>query len=271
MPELPEVETTRRGIMNAVVGATVTGVAVRVPKLRWAIPEDLGQKVIGLSIQQIIRRAKYLLFDFGSGWLIVHLGMTGSLRVLKHDEPVRQHEHFDLVLDNGFLLRLRDSRRFGAVLWWDGALEHHPLLRKLGPEPLSDDFSVKSWRNATVRRAQAVKLALMDQQVVVGVGNIYANEALFRAGIAPSRAANSLSEAEVGRLVDEVKAVLREAIAAGGSTLRDYVGGDGAAGYFQQYYWAYARAGEACRRCGGLIEQVRQGQRSTFFCRDCQR
>lgn len=276
MPELPEVETTRRGVEPPVSGACISEVVVRNARLRWPVPDDLAAVLCGGRIAGVQRRAKYLLFDIqaggrGSGWLIVHLGMTGSLRVLPQGTLPRLHEHVDVVLDNGLLLRLRDPRRFGAVLWWPGDVALHPLLRRLGPEPLSSEFSAASWSGAVARRASAVKLALMDQAVVVGVGNIYANEALFRARIHPQRAANTLSAVEVGRLVQEVKAVLTEAIAAGGSTLRDYVGGDGAAGYFQQNYWVYGRDGEQCRACGGLVEIMRQGQRSTFLCRICQR
>lgn len=276
MPELPEVETTRRGVEPSISGACISEVVVRNARLRWPVPEDLAAVLRGRRIASVQRRAKYLLFDIhagehASGWLIVHLGMTGSLRVLPQVTPPRLHEHVDVVLDNGLLLRLRDPRRFGAVLWWPGDVTLHPLLSRLGPEPLSPDFSAASWSVAVLRRASAVKLALMDQAVVVGVGNIYSNEALFRSRIHPQRAANTLSAAEVERLVQEVKAVLAEAIAAGGSTLRDYVGGDGAAGYFQQNYWVYGRDGEVCRACGGLVEIMRQGQRSTFLCRVCQR
>lgn len=276
MPELPEVETTRRGIEAAVHGVSVESVLVRESRLRWPVPDDLPQRMQGAQIRSLQRRAKYLLFDVltatgEAGWLIVHLGMTGSLRVLPVGTPVRPHEHVDVLLQGGVLLRLRDPRRFGAVLWWPGDYRQHPLLRHLGPEPLSPAFDSDWWRTATARRQQAVKLVLMDQAVVVGVGNIYANEALFRAGIRPQRPAASLSPHESERLVAEVKAVLTEAIAAGGSTLRDYVGGDGAAGWFQQQYWVYGRAGDVCRACGGLVEVQRLGQRSTFFCVHCQR
>lgn len=275
MPELPEVETTRRGVAPSITGACVTQVVVRNARLRWPVPEDLAALLCGRRVAGVQRRAKYLLFDIqegarASGWLIVHLGMSGSLRLLPQSTPPRPHEHVDVVLDNGLLLRLRDPRRFGAVLWWPGDASLHPLLCRLGPEPLSPAFNAAGWSGAVARRGSAVKLALMDQTVVVGVGNIYANEALFRARIHPLRPANTLLATEVERLVQEVKAVLTEAIAAGGSTLRDYVGGDGAAGYFQQNYWVYGRAGEACRACGGLIEIMRQGQRSTFACRTCQ-
>lgn len=271
MPELPEVETTRAGVAPLVSGAQILDVTIRTPKLRWPIPSDLGTKLIGQTIHSIQRRAKYLLLDIGNGWLIIHLGMSGSLRLVRHGTPAVLHEHVDIILDNGYLLRLRDPRRFGAVLWWEGDITQHPLLNKLGPEPLTADFTSASWQKATSKQNRAVKLALMDQAVVVGVGNIYANEALFRSGILPTRAANQLTKPEIERLIAEVKLVLTEAIAAGGSTLRDYVGGDGHAGYFQQNYWAYGRAEEPCRRCGGLIESIRQGQRATFFCRSCQR
>lgn len=275
MPELPEVETTRRGIAAAVSGATIEQVVVRNGRLRWPVPEDLPEQLAGARIQSLQRRAKYLLFDVlradgRPGWLIVHLGMTGSLRILAAQVPARPHEHVDLVLATGQLLRLRDPRRFGAVLWWEGDIRQHALLRHLGPEPLSDQFNAEWWQQKTRQRRQAVKLVLMDQEVVVGVGNIYANEALFRAGILPQRLASSLRPSEVQRLLDEVRAVLQEAIAAGGSTLRDYVGGDGAAGYFQQNYFVYGRADEPCRRCGALLALQRLGGRSTFYCTHCQ-
>ena len=270
MPELPEVETTRAGVAPLVQGAKVLEVIVRTPKLRWPIPENLAQQLQNCTIVTVDRRAKYLLFDAGKGWLIIHLGMSGSLRLVRHGTPLVAHEHVDFVLDNGYLLRYRDPRRFGAVLWWPGSVTQHPLLSKLGPEPLSTAFNEDAWQQAVAKQGRGVKLALMDQAVVVGVGNIYANEALFRAGILPSRAANSRQAAEVARLIAEVKQVLIEAIAAGGSTLRDYVGGDGNAGYFQQNYWVYGRGGEVCRRCGGLVELQRQGQRATYFCRACQ-
>lgn len=271
MPELPEVETTRAGVAPLISGTQILDVMIRTPKLRWPIPIDLGEKLIGQTIKSIQRRAKYLLLEVGQGWLIVHLGMSGSLRLVRHGTPAIAHEHVDVILDNGYQLRLRDPRRFGAVLWWDGDITQHPLLSKLGPEPLTEDFNAETWKKATAKQNRAVKLALMDQAVVVGVGNIYANEALFRAAILPTRAANQLKAQEIDHLVAEVKLVLTEAIAAGGSTLRDYVGGDGNAGYFQQKYWAYGRAEEPCRRCGSLIESIRQGQRATFFCRSCQR
>ncbi|MCK9201546.1 MAG: bifunctional DNA-formamidopyrimidine glycosylase/DNA-(apurinic or apyrimidinic site) lyase [Gallionella sp.] len=271
MPELPEVETTRRGLEPHLVGATVAEVVVRNPKLRWPIPADLPQLLRGRTIVTLHRRAKYLLVEFEHGTLILHLGMSGSLRILPAKMPPEKHDHFDLVLSSGMLMRLRDPRRFGAVLWHEGAPAQHPLLAALGPEPLDSDFDAAHLYRATRDRSISIKQCIMDNHVVVGVGNIYANEALFRAGIKPQLAAGKLSRERCVRLVEEIRTTLQEAIAQGGSTLRDFVNSDGKPGYFQQHYWVYGRAGESCRRCGTPIKQIKQGQRSSFFCPHCQR
>lgn len=270
MPELPEVETTRRGIAPHLLGHRITGVVLRHSGLRWPFPEHLAELLTGRSIRAVERRAKYLLLDCETGTLIIHLGMSGSLRILPSGTAPQKHDHFDLLLEHGLLLRMRDPRRFGAVLWHTGAPDTHPLLAHLGPEPLGDDFNGKALYQATRRRNAAIKLLLMDNQLVVGVGNIYANEALFRAGIRPTRSGHSLSQIECERLAETVRATLREAIQLGGSSLRDFVGSDGKPGYFQQHYWVYGRAGEPCRRCGNPVETLRQGQRASFYCAHCQ-
>ncbi|HEY0664696.1 MAG TPA: bifunctional DNA-formamidopyrimidine glycosylase/DNA-(apurinic or apyrimidinic site) lyase [Gallionella sp.] len=271
MPELPEVETTRRGLAAHLTGATIADVVIRNTNLRWPIPEDLPALLCGRTILSLGRRAKYLLMDCGNGTLILHLGMSGSLRILPANTPPEKHDHFDLVLGNGTLMRLRDPRRFGAVLWHGGDVHTHPLLATLGPEPLEDDFNARYLHKATRGRSVSIKQCIMDNRVVVGVGNIYANEALFRAGIRPQLAAGKLGLPRCTRLVEEIRATLKEAIEKGGSTLRDFVDASGRPGYFQQSYWVYGRAGEPCRRCGAIVKQVRQGQRASFYCGICQK
>ncbi|MDE2117072.1 MAG: bifunctional DNA-formamidopyrimidine glycosylase/DNA-(apurinic or apyrimidinic site) lyase [Betaproteobacteria bacterium] len=270
MPELPEVETTLRGLAPHLVGQRIAGVAIRHPQLRWPIPRNLPKLLRDQTIRSIRRRAKYLLIECGNGTLILHLGMSGSLRMLPADTPAEKHDHFDLLLAKGELLRLRDPRRFGAVLWRESDPAQHPLLARLGVEPLEKEFDAAYLHRATRKRSAAIKQVLMDSQVVVGVGNIYANEALFRAGIRPQLAANRLSLARCARLAQAVRETLREAIRLGGSSLRDYVDSNGNPGYFQQHYWVYGRAGEPCRVCGTPIKQIRQGQRSSFYCPRCQ-
>ena len=270
MPELPEVETTRRGIAPHVTGRRIARIDVYDRRLRWPVPADLGKRARGLAIERVDRRSKYLLFDLGAGALLVHLGMTGTLRVFRDAPPRGKHDHVDIVLDDGTLLRYRDPRRFGAMLWIASSSTAHPLLAALGPEPFDAAFDAAYlWRTTRSRRT-AIKLALMDNRVVTGVGNIYANEALFRAGIRPTTRAGRVSKARLARLVTAVRDVLRDAIAKGGSTLRDYVGSDGAAGYFQLDYCVYGRAGEPCRVCATPIRHARIGQRSSFYCPRCQ-
>lgn len=270
MPELPEVETTRRGIAPHLTGHAVADVIVRHPQLRWPVPRGLAGKLRGCVVQAVERRAKYLLLRFAHGTLILHLGMSGSLRLVDADAPVGKHEHFDLVLDTGRALRLTDPRRFGAVLWTRDEPAQHELLRDLGPEPLGEDFDAGYLYRATRQRKTAIKQFIMDSKIVVGVGNIYASEALFRAGIHPSRAAGALSQERCARLVAAIKEVLREAIRQGGTTLRDFTGGDGKPGYFAQQLRVYGRAGEPCTACGATIKQTRHGQRSTYYCPRCQ-
>jgi formamidopyrimidine-DNA glycosylase len=274
MPELPEVETTRRGIAATLEGAVLTGAIVRHAAFRWPVPADLDQLVAGRRLVQIGRRAKYLLLDLGAGNLILHLGMSGSLRVLAPGVPVEKHDHIDLLLDTPAgprVLRFRDPRRFGCLLWQPGEAFLHPLLADLGPEPLTTDFTPDYLARRLKDRSVAIKLALMDNHVVVGVGNIYANEALFRAGARPDRPAGSLRKAELAALVASVKQTLAEAIEAGGSSLRDFLHADGKPGYFQQQYNVYGRDGESCHQCGGLISLSRLGQRATFWCGRCQK
>ncbi|MDB5903211.1 MAG: Formamidopyrimidine-DNA glycosylase [Betaproteobacteria bacterium] len=271
MPELPEVETTRRGLAPHLVNQRVRTAIVRNHAMRLPIPKRLPQLVAGTTIAHVERRAKYLLIDCGRGTLIVHLGMSGRLWLVEEKAPVESHDHFDLVLENGTAVRLRDPRRFGLVLWHAGDPLEHPLLASIGPEPLSSAFSGASLFEATRNRTAAIKLVLMDSHVVAGVGNIYASEALFRAGISPKTAAHRVSRARCDVLAQTVRDTLEAAIEAGGSTLRDYVGGDGRAGYFQNEHLVYGRTGEACYHCGASIRESRQGQRATFYCPSCQK
>ena len=269
MPELPEVEVTRRGLAPQLTGRIISGVAVREPRLRWPVPRDV-LALAGRTVTAIRRRGKYLLVDCGDGHLILHLGMSGSLRVLPPETPAGKHDHFDLVLGDR-LLRLRDPRRFGAVLWAPGDVAAHPLLAHLGIEPLSRSLTSGRLHALTRAHRTAIKQFLMDGRRIVGVGNIYANESLFRARINPRTPAKRLSVEKCEKLAAAIKHTLRAAISAGGSTLRDFVGVDGAAGYFQQRYWVYDRAGQKCRRCRSPIRKLLQGQRSTYYCPTCQR
>lgn len=335
MPELPEVETTRRGLAAHLIGLTIADVIIRNGRLRWPIPKSLPRLLHDLTIVALERRAKYLLMDCGSGQskvatpeneihhahsplpnplpgkdpspqsspangrgskrerqssipageganeslrefhvtgtLILHLGMSGSLRILPAVTPPEKHDHFDLILSNGTLMRLRDPRRFGAVLWHKGEAATHPLLAKLGPEPLENDFDARYLYQATRGRGISIKQCIMDNHIVVGVGNIYANEALFRSGIKPQLAAGKLSLPRCAKLVSEIRTTLAEAIELGGSSLRDFVNTSGQPGYFQQHYWVYGRTGDSCQRCGATIRQIKQGQRSSFYCATCQK
>ena len=271
MPELPEVETTRRGLAPHVVGRRVAQLHVYDSRLRWPVPADLRDRLVGRAIDGVDRRSKYLLFRLGTDTLLVHLGMTGSLRVYRKPPPRRAHDHVDIVLDDGTLVRYNDPRRFGAMLWVGAPASAHPLLRSLGPEPFDRAFDSSYFWHATRSRTAAIKLALMDNKLVVGVGNIYANESLFRAGIRPTVPARRVSRPRLARLVEEVRAVLSEAIAKGGSTLRDYVDARGEPGYFQLDYFVYGREGEPCHVCGSAIQQRRLGARASFYCPQCQR
>jgi formamidopyrimidine-DNA glycosylase len=271
MPELPEVETTRRGVAPHVERQKVTAVRIYDRRLRWPVPRELPRRLIGRTVDRVERRSKYLLFRFGNDTLIVHLGMTGSLRVFSVLPPRAAHDHIDLEFDNGIVLRYRDPRRFGAMLWSPGSSKPHRLLARLGVEPFDSEFSGEYLHRATRNRRLAVKLALMDSHLVVGVGNIYANESLFRAGIRPNRAAHRVTRAQYARLADAVRDTLTQAIAKGGSTLRDYVDSNGEPGYFQLDYYVYGREREPCRVCGSPIRSLRLGGRATLYCPSCQR
>ncbi|WP_393970319.1 bifunctional DNA-formamidopyrimidine glycosylase/DNA-(apurinic or apyrimidinic site) lyase [Kluyvera intermedia] len=269
MPELPEVETSRRGIEPHLVGATIQYAVIRNGSLRWPVSDEiyrLSDKPV-LSVQ---RRAKYLLLELPDGWIIIHLGMSGSLRILSGELPAEKHDHVDLVMSNGKVLRYTDPRRFGAWLW-AVSLEGHHVLAHLGPEPLSDEFDADYLLAKCAKKKTAIKPWLMDNKLVVGVGNIYASESLFAARIHPDRLASSLSKDECERLVDAIKVVLKRSIEQGGTTLKDFLQSDGKPGYFAQELQVYGRKGEACRLCGTPIIASKHAQRATFYCRQCQK
>ena len=270
MPELPEVETTRRGIQPHCVGRVVERVDVHEPRLRWPVPDLLAQSLAGQRIAAVQRRGKYLLFHTAAGSALVHLGMSGSLRLVASDARRQRHDHIDLVLDSGNSLRFHDPRRFGCFLWLQPR-EEHPLLTHLGPEPLSEDFDGHLLFRRSRGRKGPIKNFIMDGKVVVGVGNIYANEALFLSGIRPDRAAGRVSLLRYSALADHIKQVLTSAIEQGGTTLRDFVGGDGKPGYFAQQLLVYGRSGQPCRRCAAPLRELRLGQRSSVYCVTCQR
>ncbi|HEX4857445.1 MAG TPA: bifunctional DNA-formamidopyrimidine glycosylase/DNA-(apurinic or apyrimidinic site) lyase [Usitatibacteraceae bacterium] len=271
MPELPEVETTRLGLLPAVRGKAIAGVTVRSRKLRWPVPENLPRILRGQTIRDIARRGKYLLWQCDRGFLLVHLGMSGSLCVESESRQPGKHDHVLVALSSGATIRYNDPRRFGAILWIPGMSRAHPLLDSLGPEPLGEEFSAEHLYRESRGRTLAVKPFIMDAKVVVGVGNIYASEALFHAGIHPATAAGRISRARYARLAEAIRRTLASAIAAGGSSLRNYVHADGAPGYFQLATHCYDREGEPCRVCNAPIRTLRQGQRSTFFCPRCQK
>ncbi len=270
MPELPEVETTRRGILPAVAGHRVIRLTVHEPRLRWPVPPELAE-LGGHTIETVSRRGKYLLFHSSAGVALVHLGMSGSLRLANPAEPRRKHDHIELLLDSGWLLRFHDPRRFGCFLWLTTPPDQHPLLVELGPEPLEDGFDGAYLFHRSRGREAPIKSFLMDSHTVVGVGNIYANEALFRAGIHPLRAAGRIGAARYQRLADEVKNILASALERGGTTLRDFVNGHGEPGYFQLELDVYGRGGASCRQCPGSLREIRLGGRSTVYCPYCQR
>jgi formamidopyrimidine-DNA glycosylase len=271
LPELPEVETTRRGIRSALRGRRVTGFVLRNHQLRWPVDRALLEVLPGQRVRDVHRRAKYLLIELERGTLIAHLGMSGSLRVLPADTPWLKHDHYELRFDKGGGLRFNDPRRCGSLHWVTGDPLEHPLLAGLGPEPLGKGFDGAYLAGRARGRKVAIKQFLMDQRIVVGVGNIYASEALFRAGIHPRRAAGKVSAERFERLAAGVRQVLGEAIRQGGTTLRDYVSADGTPGYFRQKLFVYERDGQPCRRCGTPVRKLAQGQRSTYFCPSCQK
>jgi formamidopyrimidine-DNA glycosylase len=271
MPELPEVETTRRGIEPHVVGRRISRLLVHDRRLRWPVDPGLAALVAGRLIRRAGRRAKYLLIETDAGTLILHLGMSGSLRVLPAGTPRISHDHVDIELDSGQTLRFNDPRRFGSLLFTASDPSLHPLLSALAPEPLDEGFDADYLWKITRRRSVAIKQLIMNSRLVVGVGNIYASEALFRARIRPRRRARSLTRVECARLARAIKATLAMAVKAGGTTLRDYVGVDGNPGYFSQKLYVYERAGKPCRVCGKPVKHFTQCARSTYWCSNCQK
>ena len=270
MPELPEVEVCRLGISPHVVNNEVANVIVRNARLRWPIPDEV-QTIAGQRVIAVDRRSKYLLLRFNSGTLLLHLGMSGTIRVIDKTTPVAKHDHFELVFVNGTILRLNDPRRFGAVLWFEQHQDAQGLLSKLGPEPLSEDFCYDYLFNKAKNRKVPIKTFLMNNQIVVGVGNIYANEALFLAGILPTTKAGDISKKAYNALTDIIKQVLSAAIEQGGTTLKDFTQADGKPGYFAQKLNVYGRAGKKCVACESILEEVRQSNRSSVYCPSCQR
>jgi formamidopyrimidine-DNA glycosylase len=270
MPELPEVETTLRGIQPHLLNRRIVRITVRDTRLRWPVPDEV-HNAEGQSFTGFQRRGKYLLLHLQQGSLLIHLGMSGSLRIVQQAIAPEKHDHVDVELENGVLLRFNDPRRFGAFLWVDGDMQSHELLRNLGPEPLSDAFTADYLYQGSRKRSVAIKNFIMNGHVVVGVGNIYASEALFMAGIHPQRAAGRVSRQRYEGLVAAIRDVLSRAIKRGGTTLRDFVNSDGAPGYFAQELLVYDRAGSDCFQCGSAIRQKVIGQRSSYYCPACQR
>ncbi len=271
MPELPEVETTRRGVELAARGRRLREMRVYDARLRWPVDSRIAAQIAGERVRAVERRAKYLLLRLEHGTLILHLGMSGSLRILPADAALRKHDQLDLVLEDGTTLRLNDPRRFGSLHYTGEDPSRHRLLQHLAPEPFGAEFDAAYLHRVTRGRRVAIKQVLMNSRLVTGVGNIYANEALFRARIHPRRRSGRLSQADCAQLVRAVRAALAAAIRAGGTTLRDYVGTDGNPGAFRQKLYVYERDGQRCRRCGTLIRKITQGQRSSYFCPRCQR
>ena len=270
MPELPEVEITRQGLLP-LINQTVSRVVIRNPSMRWPIPNHLPTTLANQSLLSLKRRAKYILAEFENGTLLIHLGMSGHISLLDRNYPPEKHDHFDIQFQNQQVLRLNDPRRFGAVLWAGESPETHVLLSSLGPEPLSDAFNGQYLFKQISKRKAAIKVTIMDAKLVVGVGNIYANESLFRSRINPQLPANQLSLKQCERLEAEIKTTLAAALKAGGSSLRDFAAVNGKPGYFQQSYFVYGRADQPCKVCSNLIKNIRLGQRSTFFCQHCQK
>jgi formamidopyrimidine-DNA glycosylase len=271
VPELPEVETTLRGLTPLLLGRAVTAVVLRTAALRWPVPPELPELLEGRTIRGLSRRAKYLLIAFDHGTLLLHLGMSGHLRILPRSTPAGKHDHIDLQLSDDMQLRFHDPRRFGALLWVEDDPLEHPLLRELGPEPFAPELTGSYLHRLGQGRRASIKAFLMDQRVVVGVGNIYASEALFRAGIHPQRAAGQVSLARYEHLAAAIREVLGAAIAAGGTTLRDFADAAGRPGYFSLQLQVYGRSGQSCPGCGTALRQQRIAQRSSYFCPRCQR
>ncbi len=270
MPELPEVETTRRGISPHIKGKQVSSVTIRQSSLRWPIPQTLEQTLLRHKLVDVHRRGKYLLFEFTHGHLLIHLGMSGSLRIVNTKELPQKHDHVDIGFADTYL-RYHDPRRFGAILWTQDDIESHKLLAHLGPEPLTDEFSGEYLFKQSRKRTKDIKSFIMDSHIVVGVGNIYANEALFSSKIRPTKAAGKVTAKQYSLLVEEIKIVLQRSITQGGTTLRDFVGGDGKPGYFVQQLNVYGRKGEPCVICDKPLKEIRQSQRSSVYCTQCQK
>lgn len=270
MPELPEVETTLRGISPHILKRTITQVVIRRPNLRWPIPITLPSMLQHQDLLSISRRGKYLLFEFATGHALIHLGMSGNLRIVDAKTPPNLHDHFDWVFGD-IALRYHDPRRFGCLLWMEETPEEHHLLSKLGPEPLTEEFTPQYLFQRSRKRNQAVKQFIMDSHTVVGVGNIYANESLFMSHIKPIRKAHTLTRKNCVDWVRDIKFVLQRSIEQGGTTLRDFVGGDGKPGYFQQQLLVYGRGGKPCTVCSKTLKEVRMGDRTTVYCVDCQK
>jgi formamidopyrimidine-DNA glycosylase len=271
MPELPEVETTCRGIAPHIEGQTIKQVIIRQPQLRWPVPEALNQILTGLNIQSVSRRAKYLLFTTSAGTMLVHLGMSGSLRIIAAGQGAGKHDHIDFIFNDGTVLRFNDPRRFGAVLWTSAPIAEHQLLKDLGPEPLLAGFNGELLYSLSRNRKMPVKSFIMDSHIVVGVGNIYANEALFMAGILPTRQAGKISLVRYQKLAECIRVILQHAIQQGGTTLRDFVNEAGKPGYFKQQLRVYGRKSLPCVHCQQPLKEIRLANRSTVFCSDCQR
>lgn len=269
MPELPEVEVSRLGISPHLLGQQIKQVVVRHKQLRWLVPDEV-HLAEGLRVNDVRRRAKYLFIDTDAGSIILHLGMSGKLRIVNSDTPVIKHDHLDVVLSNGVCLRFNDARRFGACLWQDASEPEIGMIAALGPEPLTADFDGQRLYDLSRTKSVAVKNFIMDNKVVVGVGNIYANEALFIAGIDPRKSAKKVSKKAYLALGNIIKEVLAKAIEQGGTTLKDFTQADGNPGYFAQHLRVYGRKGKACEVCGSDIQSVTLGQRNTFFCEQCQ-
>ncbi len=270
MPELPEVETTCRGIRPHIVSQTIDKVIIRQPQLRWPVPDELCRCLPGQPIIDVSRRAKYLLLTFPTGTLLLHLGMSGSLRIVDTQTTAGKHDHIDFVFQHHQILRFNDPRKFGAVLWTTNPIDKHPLLSKLGPEPLSTEFSGGYLYQQSRKRTMAIKNFIMNNAIVVGVGNIYASEALFLAGIHPNRPAGRITLKRYQKLADCIQTVLTQAIAQGGTTLKDFVNEQGKPGYFQQSLNVYGQPGQPCPLCHTPIQSIKIGQRSSYFCSSCQ-
>lgn len=269
MPELPEVETTRAGIAPFLEQTAIERVRVHNAKLRWPVSDELAQ-LNGAMIRSILRRGKYIILGFDNGAILIHLGMSGSLRLVEPSYERKKHDHVEFVLSNGKLLRFNDPRRFGCILWTED-WPSHPLIRHLGPEPLEDQFDAAYLYRLSRGKKTSIKQFIMNSEIVVGVGNIYANESLFLSGISPKRQAGRISKVAMERLVDNIRTVLGKAIQQGGTTLRDFVNSDGSPGYFQQQLFVYGRGGEACKKCGSVLKEIRQNNRASVYCPQCQR